>query len=104
MIAKMGPRSGAPTVIEEPQFKADPDTAPAPPVRPGDTADVPINIKKEEPEDVKLNLAAVEYEDMFDEVDGPEYVDLSFEGIAEVDGVEHFVCESLCPRTTLVRL
>lgn len=101
MIAKMEPDSGAPTVVGEPELKVDPDTDQAPPVRLGDTADVPINIKKEESEDVKLNLAAAEYEDMFDEVDGPEYVDLSFEGIAEVDGVEHFVCESLYPKQTL---
>lgn len=94
----MEPESEVPTVVEEPRFKADPDPVPTPPVRPGDTAGVPINIKKEEPEDVKLNLAAAEYEDMFDDVDGPEYVDLSFEGIAEVDGVEHFVCESLYPK------
>lgn len=31
--------------------------------------------------------------DMFDDVDGPEYVDLTYEGIAEVDGVNCFVCE-----------
>ena len=89
----MEPETGAETVVEEPQFKLDPDIVSSPPVRPGDTSDVPIKIKKEEAEDVKLNLAA-ENEDIFDEVDGPEYVDLTYEGIAEVDGVEHFVCES----------
>lgn len=93
MIAKMEPETGAETVVEEPHFKLDPDIVSAPSVRPGGTADVPIKIKKEEAEDVKLILAA-ENEDMFDEVDGPEYVDLTYEGIAEVDGVEHFVCES----------
>jgi hypothetical protein len=101
MIAKMEPDSGAETVAESPQVKVDPDMVPAPPVRAGDTTDVPINIKKEEPDDVKINLLAAENEDMFDEVDGPEYVDLTYEGIAEVDGVEHFVCESLYPNGPL---
>jgi hypothetical protein len=97
MIAKMEPGFGATTVTEAPQPKVDPDTITFPPVRQGDTADVPINIKKED-EDVKVNLPPAENEDMFDEVDGPEYVDLSYEGLAEVDGVEHFVCESLFPQ------
>jgi hypothetical protein len=100
MIAKMEPECGAETVVEEPRLKPDPDTVSAAPVRAGDTAGIPITIKKEEPEDLKLNLsAAAENENMFDEVDGPEYVDLTYEGIAEVDGVEHFVCESLYPNT-----
>ena len=95
----MEPESEAETFFERPQVKADPETVPAPVVRAGDTADVPIKIKKEEQE-VKLNLsAAAENDDIFDEVDGPEYVDLTYEGIAEVDGVEHFVCESLYPKS-----
>lgn len=76
----------------------DPGTLPAPPVRLGDTANAPINIKKEAQEDVKINLAPAEDDDMFDEVDGPEYVDLSYEGLAEVNGVPHFVCESPSPK------
>ena len=96
MIAKMEPSSGAMTVTETRQPKVDPDKITLPPQRQGDTADVPINIKKED-EDVKI-LPPAENEDMFDEVDGPEYVDLSYEGLAEVDGVEHFVCESLFPK------
>jgi hypothetical protein len=99
MIAKMEPESEAETLVGKSHVKADPETDPAPPVRAGETADVPIKIKKEEPEDMKLNIsAAIENENMFDEVDGPEYVDLTYEGLAEVDGVEHFVCESLYPK------
>jgi hypothetical protein len=100
MIAKMEPESEAETFFAKSQVKEDPETVPAPPVRAGDTADVPIKIKKEDADDVKFNLsAAAENENIFDEVDGPEYVDLTYEGLAEVDGVEHFVCESLYPRT-----
>ncbi|KUJ23432.1 uncharacterized protein LY89DRAFT_550042, partial [Mollisia scopiformis] len=32
-------------------------------------------------------------DDMFEDVDGEEYVDLTYEGIAHVNGVRHFVCE-----------
>ena len=60
-----------------------------------------IGIKKE-PEDAKINLPP-ENDDIFDEVDGPEYVDASYEGLAEVDGVEHFVCESLSPRREFLK-
>ena len=96
MIAKMEFNSGATTVTEIPQLKVDPEIPPAPAVRPGDAADAPINIKKEAQDDVKVNLSTdAENPDMFDDVDGPEYVDLSYEGLAEINGVEHFVCESL---------
>lgn len=95
----MEPHSGAETAVQKPQFKADPDTVPTPSVRAGDTADIPINIKKEEPENAKVNLPAAENYDIFNDVDGPEYVDIDYEGIAEVNGVEHFVCESLYPFT-----
>ena len=99
MIAKMEPEFEDESYVERSQVKADPEVVLAPAVRLGDTADVPINIKKEEPEELKVNLsAAAENDNIFDEVDGPEYVDLTYEGIAEVDGVEHFVCESLCPK------
>lgn len=32
-------------------------------------------------------------DDMFEDVDGEEVVDLTYEGIAHVNGVRHFVCE-----------
>lgn len=96
----MEPEFEAETFFERSQVTADPETVPAPAVRAGDTADVPVKVKKEEQEEVKLNLsAAAENDNIFDEVDGPEYVDLTYEGIAEVDGVEHFVCESLYPKS-----
>jgi hypothetical protein len=99
MIAKVEPESGAATVVSKPQMKANPETVSAPPVQPGDPDDISIQIKKEEPEDTKTIIlpAPDENEDIFGEVDGPEYVDLTYEGIAEVDGVEHFVCESMWP-------
>jgi len=52
-------------------------------------------IKKEEPEDDtidKLFLNVPEPNHMFDDVDGPEYVDKDYEGLAEVDGVDYFIC------------
>jgi hypothetical protein len=33
--------------------------------------------------------------DMFDDVDGEEVVDLTYEGIAHINDVRHFVCEGL---------
>ena len=62
------------------------------------TSFTPTKVKKEEPDDdtVDKNLPEAEEDnDMFDDVDGPEYVDLTYEGIAEVDGVNCFVCEGL---------
>lgn len=55
-------------------------------------------VKKEEPNDEPLDKTLPELgeiNDMFDDVDGPEYVDFDYEGIAEVDGVDCFVCEGL---------
>ena len=62
-------------------------------------------IKKEEPDDDHIDKTLPELgeiNDMFDDVDGPEYVDLDYEGIAEVDGVDCFVCEGFlsCPMHT----
>jgi hypothetical protein len=59
-----------------------------------------IRIKKEEEEqdgdygkiDKSLPEAAEE-DNMFEDVDEDEYVDLTYEGIAHVNGVRHFVCE-----------
>ncbi|KAH8684293.1 hypothetical protein BGZ60DRAFT_523515 [Tricladium varicosporioides] len=43
--------------------------------------------------DLTLLPEALHAEGMFDDVDGAEVVDLTYEGIAEIDGVDHFVCE-----------
>lgn len=53
-------------------------------------------VKKEEPDDDKVDISIPEArngDDMFEDVDGPEVVDLTYEGIAEINGVDHFVCE-----------
>ncbi|RDL37016.1 uncharacterized protein BP5553_04449 [Venustampulla echinocandica] len=53
-------------------------------------------VKKEEPDDDKVDISLPEArdgDDMFEDVDGPEVVDLTYEGIAEINGVDHFVCE-----------
>jgi hypothetical protein len=58
-----------------------------------------IRIKKEEELDgdygkIDGNLPEAQEEDnMFEDVDEDEYVDLTYEGIAHVNGVRHFVCE-----------
>lgn len=55
-------------------------------------------ILKKEPFEEKNDGALGDLEeqnDMFEDVDEPEYVDHNYEGLAEVDGVEHFVCEGL---------
>lgn len=61
-------------------------------------------IKKEEPDDDQIDKKLPELgeiNDMFDDVDAPEYVDLDYEGIAEVDGVDCFVCEGQQNRLSL---
>ena len=58
----------------------------------------PIKVKKEEHDDETIDRNLPEAEDgndMFGDVNDPEYVDLTYEGIAEVDGVNCFVCEGL---------
>jgi len=68
-------------IKEEPDFETYPDYD---------------KVKKEEPDDDRLDKTLPELgeiNDMFDDVDGPEYVDPDYEGIAEVDGVDCFVCE-----------
>jgi hypothetical protein len=58
-----------------------------------------LRIKKEESPDgdygkIDRSLPEAQEEDnMFEDVDEDEYVDLTYEGIAHVNGVRHFVCE-----------
>jgi hypothetical protein len=54
-----------------------------------------IKVKKEEPDGGKIDvdLPDAGQGDMFEDVDAPEVVDLTYEGIAEINGVDHFVCE-----------
>jgi hypothetical protein len=52
-------------------------------------------IKKKEPEEDTIDKSILHVEEphhMFDDVDGPEYVDEDYEGLTEVDGVDHFIC------------
>jgi hypothetical protein len=79
------------------EIKDDPDTPPTTAA----TGSAPlVRIKKEEEDpdrdygkiDRSLPEAQPE-DDMFEDVDGDEYVDLTYEGIAHVNGVRHFVCE-----------
>ena len=82
------------------EVKSDPESALPSPCR---AIGSPVRIKKEETDEDEPpfgTLLRPEEEDtkdndMFDDVDGPEYVDLTYEGIAEVDGVNCFVCEGL---------
>jgi hypothetical protein len=79
-----------------PDIKDDPDT-----VQITSTTSNPLCAPsriKQEPQYVKIDLTALpegEEDDMFEDVDadGDEYVDLTYEGIAHVNGVRHFVCE-----------
>ena len=79
------------------EVKNDPDTPPPATT----TASSRIKAKDEEPEFVKIDRSIPEIEgeeDMFEDVDGDEIVDLTYEGIAHVNGVRHFVCEGLLTR------
>jgi hypothetical protein len=63
--------------------------------------DLKTRIKIEEDQEKKAKIdgtapnTSVEdiFEDVDDEDEEPEYVDLTYEGIAEVNGVRHFICE-----------
>jgi len=82
-----------PPKAEHIQIKDDPEPGIAP-VANG-TISAPVKIKKEEPDDGKVDatLPDAGQGDMFEDVDAPEVVDLTYEGIAEINGVDHFVCE-----------
>lgn len=59
------------------------------------------DLKKDKPACEKAKTATSK--SMFDDVDGKngtggdvEMVDTTFEGIAEIDGLQHFVCQGKC--------
>lgn len=67
------------------------------------TASAPVRIKKEDDGDkVDVNLPEAGMGDMFEDVDAPEVVDLTYEGIAEINGVDHFVCEGSSAQSGLL--
>ncbi|TVY45025.1 hypothetical protein LSUB1_G000749 [Lachnellula subtilissima] len=82
-----------PTKREPIQIKDDPDPGLATVSR--STATALVKVKKEESDDdrVDTTLPDAGPGDMFQDVDAPEVVDLTYEGIAEINGVDHFVCE-----------
>jgi hypothetical protein len=55
-----------------------------------------IKVKGEDPDNGKVDKSLPEADgsDMFEDVDEDEIVDLTYEGIAHVDGIRHFVCDS----------
>jgi hypothetical protein len=93
--SEKAPKAKVKTEVK-PEVKPDPDadfTSTA-------TGSAPrLRIKKEEDleEDygkIDRSLPEAQEEDnMFEDVDEDEYVDLTYEGIAHVNGVRHFVCE-----------
>ncbi|TVY49928.1 hypothetical protein LOCC1_G000508 [Lachnellula occidentalis] len=78
---------------EPTQMKDDPDPVLA--TVSNSTATALVEVKKEEPDDDKVDTTLPDAGpgDMFQDVDVPEVVDLTYEGIAEINGVDHFVCE-----------
>jgi hypothetical protein len=74
------------------EIKADPD-APASSA-PADTRTY-IRIKDEDDNNdaILKSIPNHDENDMFDDVDGEEVVDLTYEGIAHINDVRHFVCE-----------
>jgi hypothetical protein len=85
--------------LPKPEVKTEVKTDPDPVSYTTATASAPlVRVKKEEPDQeygkIDRSLPEAQREDdMFEDVDGDEYVDLTYEGIAHVDGVRHFVCE-----------
>jgi len=88
----------APKAKVKTEVKPDPDTG-FTSTSNGTGAAPRVQIKKEEEleEDYgKIDRSlpeAQEQDNMFEDVDEDEYVDLTYEGIAHVNGVRHFVCE-----------
>ncbi|KAF8853162.1 hypothetical protein BDZ45DRAFT_748896 [Acephala macrosclerotiorum] len=86
-------KSEEPKPESEPYIKEDPDAPEF--VSAHSTGRRPrVKPEPEEPAQVTIDLSLPEAgDDMFEDVDGDEYVDLTYEGIAHVNGVRHFVCE-----------
>lgn len=86
-------KSEEPKPEPEPYIKEDPDAPEF--VSAHSTGRRPrVKPEPEEPAQVTIDLSLPEAgDDMFEDVDGDEYVDLTYEGIAHVNGVRHFVCE-----------
>jgi hypothetical protein len=88
----------APKAKVKTEVKPDPDTGFSSTATATGSAPL-LRIKKEEsPEGdygkIDRSLPEAQEEDnMFEDVDEDEYVDLTYEGIAHVNGVRHFVCE-----------
>jgi len=82
-----------PTKREPIQIKDDPDPGLATASR--STATALVKVKNEESDNDKVDTTLPDAGpgDMFQDVDAPEVVDLTYEGIAEINGVDHFVCE-----------
>lgn len=56
-----------------------------------------IKTKDEDGDSGRVDRSLPEFDpagDMFQDVDEDEIVDLTYEGIAHVDGIRHFVCDS----------
>lgn len=82
-----------PKLKAEPYIKEDPD---APEFLSEHSLGRRPRVKPEpqEPATVTIDLSLPEAgDDMFEDVDAEEVVDLTYEGIAHVNGVRHFVCE-----------
>ncbi|KAG9237047.1 hypothetical protein BJ875DRAFT_184483 [Amylocarpus encephaloides] len=78
------------------EVKEDPDERPTPTTEVGTPYGPPTRVKKEEDHDDLVDLTVPKArgaDAMFEDVDAAEVVDLTYEGIAEIDGVDHFVCE-----------
>ncbi|KAL2069350.1 hypothetical protein VTL71DRAFT_15688 [Oculimacula yallundae] len=84
----------------EPEIKDDPDELTITHTNSLNRRPPPEKVKPEPQEYVKIDLTTLGNEDdMFEDVDaeidenGDEIVDLTYEGIAHLNGVRHFVCE-----------
>jgi len=113
MTTNMPPSSAKGGSLLKSEVKADPDGESKPSTAQGSSFGNPIRFKKEEPEDDKIDQTipeASDGEDMFNDVDeeddnsdGDVIVDLTYEGLVTISGVEHFVCESTSPHPLLVK-
>jgi DNA-binding NarL/FixJ family response regulator len=83
------------------EIKEEPDIAILGSRSTGRRAPAPRSVKAEEPDNghIDLTLPEADVTNMFEDVDEgegeDEIVDLTYEGIADVNGVSHFVCEGM---------
>jgi hypothetical protein len=80
--------------------RQEPDRVPAPYNASAAQSEIPVKVKKEEPEDDRVDAALAIFDDVDDytEDEGPELVDGEYVGLVEQNGAKCWVCPGSCCR------